>query len=70
MMNALRNAIRKFRSAHATEGLFKFCGLHITKLHVYGSVAGTLALQDFHEGHFTYSLGVLALAALDMADDI
>ena len=68
-MNALRNAVRKFRSARATDCVFCWCGAHITKLHIYGGVAGVLAIQDFHEGRVMYSLGVMALALLDMGSD-
>lgn len=66
----MRDFIRKFRSASTTARLFSLGGkVHITKLHIYGTVAGGLTCLDIQEGHHLYGILVFVLAALDMLDD-
>lgn len=66
----LRRAVVRFASARASDRMFTWLGVHITKLHIYGGFAGTLSLIDWFEGHMLYSCGVWGLAILDMSRDI
>ena len=69
-VTALRRAIRAFADARATDHLFTWLGVHVTKVHVYGAFAGTLTMIDYMEGHFLYSAGVWGVALMDMSRDI
>ena len=69
-MSSIRRAFRTFCHASATDRLVSWCGVHITKIHVYGVTAGGLSFMDFHEGRHGYGLGVLVLAFLDLKDDV
>lgn len=42
----------------------------VTKIHVYGGVAGTLFFLDTADGHILYGVGVMVLAVIDLRDEI
>lgn len=70
MRSALVRSFGHFCRARMTEHLVTWCGVHITKVHVYMTVAGLMCLLDFARGHGEYGLLVLVLAALDLMGDI
>lgn len=72
-LRTTRKAVRiacRVAKASASEKLFTWFGIHVTKLHIYGGAAGTLTLIDWVEGHLLYSCGVWLVAMLDMSKDI
>lgn len=72
-MSAVRKlgkAARRFAIARMTDHLFTLCSVKITKLHIYGGLAGAVSLMDFADGHIFYSCGVWGMALMDMSKDI
>lgn len=65
-----RGAVRRFCRARATETLFTWFGLHVTKVHVYGVTSGGLSLSYWGHGEPVFGTLVLIMAALDMASDV
>lgn len=66
----LCRVVVKVTTARASDRLFTWFGIHVTKLHIYGGFAGTLSIIDWAEGHLLYSAGVWGLAILDMSKDL